>query len=665
MSKEVLIQLSACKTAREVWTVVEAMFTSMTKARSINTRIALATTKKGELSMAEYISKMRSLGDEMASSGKPLEDDELISYIFTGLDHDYNPIVSALIARTDPLTVGEVYSQLLSFEQRLELQQAADSYSMANAASRGRGGQRGRGRSRGGHGPRGRGRGSNNMPPRPNNFNTQSRGGHQGNNGERPECQLCKKRGHQVIDCWYRFDENFTPDNRYAGTTTASYGVDSNWYTHTGATDHVTGELDKLTIRDRYKGHNQIHTASGAGMNISHIGHSVVKTPSRDLHLNNIVTPANKNLVSVHRLTTDNSVFLEFHPNFFLVKDQATKTTLLKGRCHKGLYPLPSSFPKQAYGAVKPSVERWQSFRPSFVSNSRQIESNKQSICDACQKAKSHQLPYSKSHSISTRPLELIFSDVWGQAPSSASGKKYYVSFIDDYSKFSWIYPLKFKSEVFQKFVEFQNLVEHQFDRKIVTIQMDWGGEYKKLHSFFSRVGITHHVSCPYAHQQNGSAERKHRHIVEVGLALLAYASMPLKFWDDAFISAVYLINRTPSKVLDYETPLERLYHTKPDYASLRVFGCACWPNLRPYNSHKLQFRSKQCVFLGYSPLHKGFKCLDISSGRVYISRDVTFDESMFPFSNLKPSTGRRLQEEISLLSPSLLNPIVPGEWVQ
>jgi hypothetical protein len=72
----------------------------------------------------------------------------------------------------------------------------------------------------------------------------------------------------------------------------------------------------------------------------------------------------------------------------------------------------------------------------------------------------------------------------------------------------------------------------------------------------------------------------KHRHIVEVGLALLAHASMSLKFWDDAFLVAVYLINRTPRKVIIYETPLECLFHQKPDCKSIRVFGCACWSNL-------------------------------------------------------------------------------------
>jgi histone deacetylase 1/2 len=183
-------------------------------------------------------------------------------------------------------------------------------------------------------------------------------------------------------------------------------------------------------------------------------------------------------------------------------------------------------------------------------------------------------------------------------------------------------------------------MVEKQFDRKILTMQTDWGGEYQALHSFFTKIGIVHHVSCPHTHQQNGSAERKHHHIVEVGLSLLAHASMPLKFWDEAFLAATYLINRIPSKVIDNTTPLKRLFHQKPDYSFLRTFGCACWPHLRPYNTRKLEFRSKQCVFLGVSDMHKGYKCLDITSGRVYISRDVIFDETVFPFSTLHANAG-------------------------
>jgi hypothetical protein len=132
---------------------------------------------------------------------------------------------------------------------------------------------------------------------------------------------------------------------------------------------------------------------------------------------------------------------------------------------------------------------------------------------------------------------------------------------------------------------------------------------------------------------------------------------MPLKFWDEAFVAATYLINRTPAKLLNFSTPYEHLLKEKPDYSMLRVFGCACWPNLRPYNARKLEFRSKRCAFIGYSNMHKGFKCLDISTGRVYISRDVVFDETMVPFSELHANAGARLQAEVHVLPDNLLNP--------
>lgn len=87
------------------------------------------------------------------------------------------------------------------------------------------------------------------------------------------------------------------------------------------------------------------------------------------------------------------------------------------------------------------------------------------------------------------------------------------------------------------------------------------------------------------------------------------------------------------------------------------MFGCACWPNLHHYNSKKLEFRSKQCGFLGYSNSHKGYICLEPSTGRVYISRDVVFDESIFPFASMHPNTGARLQAELRILPDVLLNP--------
>jgi hypothetical protein len=96
----------------------------------------------------------------------------------------------------------------------------------------------------------------------------------------------------------------------------------------------------------------------------------------------------------------------------------------------------------------------------------------------------------------------------------------------------------------------------------------------------------------------------------------------------------------------------------------LRIFSCACWPYLRPYNQHKLSFRSKACVFLGYSGLHKGYKCLDMDSGRVYISRDIIFDETKFPFSNIPSSNVAPTMDSSSVNLNTNHIHIFPGNFM-
>lgn len=100
---------------------------------------------------------------------------------------------------------------------------------------------------------------------------------------------------------------------------------------------------------------------------------------------------------------------------------------------------------------------------------------------------------------------------------------------------------------------------------------------------------------------------------------MLAQASMPLKYKDEAFLSAVHIINRLPSPNLSNISPFQLLFQSPPTYDHLKVFGCVCFPNLRPYNSHKLQFKSIPCIFLGYCTQHKGHRCLN-PLGRIYIS---------------------------------------------
>jgi hypothetical protein len=185
-------QVTACRIASETWQVIGVNFTSPRRARTVNSRIALSTTKKGDLSIAEYVNKMCFLGDELSAADKPIDDDELISYIFVGLDFEYNSVVTTLLAK-EVLMIDDVYSQLLSFEQCLALQGVAEHYSMAATRGRetthGRGGPRGGGHTHSVPRPQGRGSGCS-------NFNRSN-----SNQDNMPKCQLCGRRGHLVIDC--------------------------------------------------------------------------------------------------------------------------------------------------------------------------------------------------------------------------------------------------------------------------------------------------------------------------------------------------------------------------------------------------------------------------------------------------------------------------------
>lgn len=134
---------------------------------------------------------------------------------------------------------------------------------------------------------------------------------------------------------------------------------------------------------------------------------------------------------------------------------------------------------------------------------------------------------------------------------------------------------------------------------------------------------------------------------------MLHTAKVPLQYWPYAFDCANYIINKLPTPLLDYSTPYEQLLGKPPDYSSLEVFGCLCYPWLRPNAKNKLEPRSLPCVFLGYSKQHKGYRCLELSSSKFYISRHVQFDEMLFPFAgSMSSPIGSKAPEStpVSLL---------------
>ena len=120
-------------------------------------------------------------------------------------------------------------------------------------------------------------------------------------------------------------------------------------------------------------------------------------------------------------------------------------------------------------------------------------------------------------------------------------------------------------------------------------------------------------------------------------------------------MSTVFLINRLPTSTLNNKSPFECLFQKSPDYTSLRVFSCACYPFLRPYNNYKLQFRNSKCLLLGYSPAHKGYKCLH-PTGRIYIAKTMHFDEYEYPYVSLFQSATSHNSSSLNSPKSILVN---------
>lgn len=196
--------------------------------------------------------------------------------------------------------------------------------------------------------------------------------------------------------------------------------------------------------------------------------------------------------------------------------------------------------------------------------------------------------------------------------------------------------------------------MELQLNTKLLTLQTDLGGEYRKLTSFLSQHGIIFAKAVLIPLNKMALWKESIDILSKQGTLCLPNLEPPFTYWTEAFSTAVHLINRLPTAVLQYTSPFEVLHHHKPDYTYLKIFGCLSYPHLRPFNSHKIQFRSSPCVFLGYSPRHKEYQCLH-SSGKIYISRHVIFYETQFPF---KDKTHTFYSSTSSTSKPSLFSPI-------
>lgn len=249
-------------------------------------------------------------------------------------------------------------------------------------------------------------------------------------------------------------------------------------------------------------------------------------------------------------------------------------------------------------------------------------------FCEHCIYGKQTRVKFNTGIHKTKGKLDYIHSYLWGPSKvPSHGGNRYFITFIDDFSRKVWIYLLKTKDEAFNTFVQWKTRVENQCDKRIKVLRIDNGHEYcgDEFNKFCKTHGIYRNNTVRKTPQQNGLAERMNRTILERVRCMLSQAGLTKQFWGEAVHTACYLINRSPSAALEYKTPQEIWNGSPVDYSVLKIFGCPAYYHI---NEGKLEPRARKGLFMGYPEGVKGFRIWCNDSRKCIISRDVTFHEA-------------------------------------
>lgn len=532
IAEDVLASLEGIDSAYKVWKSLEDSLLTMTKENEIHLNESLLTLKKGNSSVEEYIRKFKAICDKLAALKKPLDDLTKVFHLARGLGSKYKDFSIAMLSKPPYPSYNHFVLALKMHEQLLlveEEEEKSNQITINQAFFSNRGRSRGRGRH---FSSRGRGfphskhtsyKNQGNFQHHTSLSPTDSNIAGQKNTSELKQdgnvtCQICGRQNHTAMDCWNRFDHAYQSEevSKALAALNLTEAMDPNIFADSGPTSHIVNDPGKVQFIQPYCGPEKMFVGNGEGLKITHTGHANFKTKTGQLALNNVlVVPEMKtNLLSISKLTRDNNCSISFFADKLVIKN-AQRQTIAEGYQRKGLYELGKlqSAPSNYYSAFitskslnKAPISIWHQRMGHLNDSSLRLLSERKlinvsnwkkepNLCTSCQLGKSCKLPFQTNENLCSKPLEKIHCVLWGPAPVlSCQHFKYYASFVDDYSRYVWLYPMKKKSDFFDCFSKFQCLVENQFERKIKIFQSDGGGEFHSLalKQLFDKKGIHH-----------------------------------------------------------------------------------------------------------------------------------------------------------------------------
>ncbi|NBX97749.1 hypothetical protein EBQ81_02685, partial [bacterium] len=643
--------------AKDAWAQLNKVYQQTTIANQLFLREQLRDIKQkdGE-KVQEFVTRLLGIQQQLDGAGAQVEEQELVLKLLEGVLPKYRVFVTALEAQGGTLSFGEVVAKLQHEELRRHNHEDKEGALMGKHQGK----QKGK--------PQGK---------------------------QQKKCFHCNKAGHFKKDCYaykrlqqQQQSKGVSEDHQaspasgnfvFHSATRGSPTEELTWYVDSGATKHMCSNraafsrLMEIAPEAVYMGNNAAVDAVGVGdVPVT----TLVDGVEKEGHLANVlyVPELATNLISVKQMLGKGMIvnFAQDRCSIISPNGEVLGMAQLDGKLFKLQTARAACHFTAAVSLRTPAAEAqlWhERFGHMGMQSLQKLVSKEMvtglpktlpdlgEVCGGCMMGKQHRDSFPSEGKKASEPLALLHTDLCGPMSTPSMGKaRYFLTFIDDATRFTHICFLQSKDQVFSKFKEFKALVENSTGRKIKALRSDRGTEYinKDMQSFLAEHGIRHDKTAPYTPQQNGVAERANRTIMECARSMLHSKGLPTELWAEAVATAVMLKNMSPTKVLCNITPAEAWTGKKPNAANLRIFGCRAYAHVPQQKRTKLEAKSKACIFVGYDLDSKAYRLLDPSTNSLIISRDVAFDEVHTQHQGMQGGHQQPPQEQLSAMLPIL-----------
>lgn len=631
-SQNQITHIKKAETSAEAWAELEKVHESKGPVRKAVLYKQLHRMKKSTgQSMTQYVHSFTRTAEQLEEVGIKVPDELLSVMLLSSLPTEYDNFCVAIESRDDVPDIESLKLKLIEQEARLKEQNLKhDDNNQTDAMlAKGRGN------------PRGQKSTLKERQIKPKNIKFQG------------SCYKCGKIGHRAIECRTnkaRPTENNAEDAMQATALNTEPARSTQWCLDSGATRHMCNERSKFSTFSKDKACN-VYTAAehqvkseGAGdvrLNVRLPGNVSNGIRLQDTML---VPEFRNNLISVSKIT-DNNYTVTFRKNGAVVK-RTDGSIAMTARRQGQLYLVngqkeDAAFNNEEYAPNK--LRKWhERFGHLNLNDLKKLKINDMVNginfnpneipfdCEVCHTGKMCQIPYKNSSNRAKEKSELIHSDICGPInTTSLGGSRYFVTFIDDHTRYTEIAMLKNRSEVLPAFKKYMLRVKRESGRNIKILRTDNAKEYTsgEFNKLLESEGIKHELTVPHTPQQNGVAERANRTLVEMARCMLLQHRLPNSLWAEAINTANFIRNRCPTKALNNKTPFEMKNERKPYVGFMRTFGCKAITLMKGSYKGKFEAKGKLMTMVGYSSESKAYRLWQPGTKTIIKSRDVRFIE--------------------------------------